>query len=635
MEKYLLRPVAVIFAVVATLSFITYQPGFFGDELFPYYVGMDSNSLLETFLRINQYKARLLFNGIWSLGVWWEVPRSAFAVLNAAAMSWAGVATLYIARNRLHASVTTSFVAALCAVLSRFGIVFYFDYLSGTIATLGLALFLTTILLIASEIGRAAFRWGRAAMIICLAVATVLTYETYIAGLFALGLCASVIAIIRHHVNRAAPWGTLAVTGVLIWAVPLLCFVLATQWMSTLSVMTGTAGQSVSVNIGTLHTFAQFFSNVFLGTNFGLDWFVGKMSANNAAGQRIGYVCAAMFSTLWGLSLLNAAKRWNTHQSCAALTLFTIALATIAISSLPGLDRADARWMFPLSAICVLLALCIPRSRSRDSLLLAMLAINLVHLITDNASGIYNVRASQTSGVLARAMQAVTPVSERGIVTGIPDNELEWILGGDALQGNDVRVGDVYCWINLGGPPCIDPRSALEIRDRDDYDFALAYTNDGNKGHVFLVPGEILSNTLEPNSNFFHGARTLGGARAGWSQWHWVGGQQPQDTDAVIENSQMHATLTIPADELRGNVIGYMASAIPGQEATMRLQVNWLRADRSLIAPQIEVVRPKEPMATYTMILLPPSDAQFGEIYVTLHDPRSGAVLIHQVALSH
>ncbi len=567
------------------------------------------------------------------MGVWWEVPRHFFGILNALAMAWAATAALYLARNLLGASVATATAAALCVVASRFGMVFYYDYLSGTVGTIGLALFLTTTIALANELEKPNFRRSRALLVITLAIATVLTYETYIAGLFALGMGTVALAFVRRKSRNWSQSSRLALTGLAIWVLPLGIFVLATELVSTLSVMTGTAGRPVAIDLGTAQAFLQFSANVFLGTNFGHDWFVGTLSANSTWGARIGYVAATVFSALWGASFLSAAGRWSPRQIFAALTLLIIAIATIAISALPGLDRADARWMFPLSAVLPALILCFPNSLARNCLLLAVLGLNCIHLFAGNAAGVYNVRASQASGVLARAMQSVTPVAQRGIVTGMPDNELEWILGGDALQGNDVRKGDVYCWINLGGPPCIDPRSALEIEGGSRHDFSLAYAPDGDGGKAFLVSDQLLENILHPNIGLFENALTIGGDAKAWKDWNWSGMAAPTAPDATISDAGSHGTITLPVIELRGKLLGYLASSVSDNQASIRLQVNWLRADRSLISPQIEVVKPPKSPAPYTMLLIPPEDAVYGEVYATLHDSQSGAVRIHEIVL--
>jgi len=231
-------------------------------------------------------------------------------------------------------------------------------------------------------------------------------------------------------------------------------------------------------------------------------------------------------------------------------------------------------------------------------------------------------------------MHSVTPVAQRGIVTGMPDNELEWILGGDALQGNDVRKGDVYCWINLGGPPCIDPRTALEIEGGTQHDFSLAYaTDDDGAGKAFLVSDHLLKNILHPNPEMFEDAYIIGGGSQSWKDWHWSGMASPSTTYAAINDTNGHGTITLPAIKLRGKLLGYLASTASQHQASIRLQVNWLRSDRSLISPQIEVVKPKGEPTPYAMLLIPPEDAVYGEVYATLHDSKSGAAIIHRVVL--
>ncbi len=628
MDKNAFRPAFFIVLVVAVLGVAAFQPAFFGDELFPYFIARTSGDLAEIYLRINQYKPRLLFNGLWAFGVWAEAPRSAFGVFNAFAMAWAGIASFAIARFILKSSIITSSIVGMCVVVSRFGMVFYYDYLSGTIGTLGLALFLTTAYLVAREVERPHMRPGVAVAAVTLSVATVLTYETYIAGVFVLGVGAMSIAFYRRRATDRL-WVIGAATGLAIWLVPLLCFLIATKWMSALSVMTGTAGESVSLGLGTLHAFIQFASNVFLGTNFGHEWFVGALHAERRLGMWAGYTFAVVQAALWGWALLSAVGRWNRRQGVAGLLLLGTALATIAISSLPGIDRADARWMFPLSAFVALLVATIPNSVAQKFLLVSILVVNFFHLFLNNAEGVYNVRASKISGEIAGALRNAVPLAERGVVLGVPDNELEWVLGGNALQGNNVRSGENYCWINLRNAPCVDPRSALENRPPEDYGFALLHTQAGSP--PYMIQGSILQVLLRPQPEMLAQARTLGGGDVGWQDWLWSEGAAPQEQDVSV-SGPTYATLTLPVAELRRAVLGYVVSGSPDRQATMRLQVNWLRADRSFMAPQIEVARPRS-LEAFAMLLLPPPEAAFGEIYVTLHDTGPGNVVFHRVAL--
>lgn len=633
--RYLFMQQSLVMAVIVFLAmYFAFQPAYFGDELFPLYVAKTSSSWTETFLRINEYKPRLIYNGIWAELAWTKAPRSFTAALTAFFMWWSAMATVAIAVRILRARMALAFVAGLCVAISRFGIVFYYDQLSGLIGALGLAAFLTSVLVMWPLLEARSVNYRREAAWLGLAVVTIFVYETYIAALFVVGISVACFGFLdpgRSSRDRVR----IVVLGMASWLVPLVLFLLATRHLATLPANTGTAGQAVVLGVPTIRAFSSFAMNVFLGTNIGQPWFTGQFNARELPGLVAGIVFSCLLGSLWIATLVLARTRFSRRGLSVSLVIVLVALGTIAISSLPGDLNADARWMFPLSAFVALLILSIPASIPRALLLVALLVVSVFHVLMQTSTGIYNVVASRISGQVARALSSATPLGERGVVLGLDKNQLNWILGGDQLQTNDVTSGAVYCWINLPGLPCVDPSSALDRRAIADYDFALVYPEGMlTTPHLYMVSAKAAAALASPTVDSLSSAQILGGGDVGWKDWAWRNASPRPGADTKF-STHTFATSIVSAEMLAGKIVAYEAYAdAAGKGSLMRLQVNWLNKRSGLISTQIKVVTLSDSPQVFTMLLERPGGASSAEVYVALHQPAAaGDAFIRSVSL--
>lgn len=618
---------------VLVFGLLAYQPGYFGDELFPFFVAKTSRSVGEVFLRINDYKPRLIFNAIWTALAWERAPRYVAAVITWVSVFWAAWAAHAVARRILGASPLMALGVGAAVVISRFGTVFYYDYLSGIIGGMGLAMFLSTLLVMAPVLRGGELRTRRAMAFVAMSIATLFVYEVYIAPLFVLGVAVAIIGITDRK-RSFAERVRLQASGIAVWLLPLILFVVATHFLSTRSVMTGTAGKPVTLGLGAIKAFGQFFANTFLGTNIGLPWFTGFYNAGSFAGLVVGIVFASVLFVLWIGALFASRGRVGRRDVLVSLTVFCMALSMIAIASLPGPSLSDARWMFPLSALLAFVILSLPSSLPRNLLLCGMLGVSVFHLVKQTNSGIYNVEASRLSGKITRALTSLRPMGADGILLGLQQGQVEWILGGDALQGNDVTSGAVYCWINLSPSPCLDPQSALRRRPLADYDFAVAFAGGvADPDAFYIIPHSAVRLLAKPSVDDLAGARDLGGTLVGWKDWIWRGPQQPDHEDRRI-TTEAFATTVLPAHDLAGRVIAYEAYAdTAGEGRTMRLQVNWLGRRDKLVRAQIKLVELTTAPQVFTMLLDRPKGAKTAEVYATMHDEGAGTARIKSVKL--
>lgn len=632
--RYFFSRQSVAMAVIVFLAmYFAFQPAYFGDELFPFYVAKTSSSWIETFLRINEYKPRLIYNGIWTELTRTKAPRAVTAALTAFFMWWSAMATSAIAVRILRARVTLAFIAGLCVAISRFGMVFYYDQLSGLIGTLGLATFLTSVLVVWPLLEAGSISYRRAVAWLGLAVVTIFVYETYVAALFVVGTSVA-CAVFLDPARCARDRLKMAAIGIGSWLVPLVLFLLATHRLATLPANTGTAGQAVAVGAPTVRAFSSFAMNVFLGTNIGQPWFTGHFNAREFPGLIAGIAFACLLGLLWISALFVARDRFSRRGRFISLVIVLVALATIAISSLPGDLNADARWMFPLSAFVALLILSIPASIPRALLLIMLLAVSVFHVAMQTSEGIYNVVASRISGQIARALSSATPLGKRGVVLGLDKTQLNWIIGGDRLQNNDVTSGAVYCWINLPRLPCVDPSSALDSHAIANYDFALVYPEGAQTTqHLYVLSAKAAATLVAPTADVLGSARLLGGGSIGWKNWAWRNSAPTPGSDTRFSTDSF-ATSLVPAETLAGNILAYEAYAsAAGRGALMRLQVNWMGRRSRLVSTQIKVVTLSDSPRVFTMLLERPNGASMAEVYVALHEPAAGDTFIRSVSL--
>src|SRR5690349_22389873 len=192
----------LLFWLIAFLAIAAaYHPYFFGDEINALRDTDTVGSFLKSLAISSAYKPRLIFNSIWVIGGLHDWPRWGFAAINAFCMAGAGTLTALIASRYLMATrLQIWMLLGATVLLSRFGVMLYFDYVSGIIETLSLFLFLCMVVLSIEAARQRIFVFMCAAVVA--ATAAVLVHERYMAATFAFSCAFAGYAITRKHGDR-------------------------------------------------------------------------------------------------------------------------------------------------------------------------------------------------------------------------------------------------------------------------------------------------------------------------------------------------------------------------------------------------------------------------------------------------
>lgn len=618
----------LVVSLVLLLALPAYHPYYFGDELFSFTAAADQRGWGATYAVLNSYKPRLVYNAIWASIAVSGAPRWAAMMVVVFALAAAACLLQRIATRNFGATPRLGWAVAAVVLTSRFGIVAFHDYVSGSIELVSLSIFLWLVAAVLDRMQEAppSPRWQGWA-IVAASLLLVCVHERYLAALCALAAVLAVDAL------RKAPcdWAALRTSAAMI-ALPLGGFAIATRLLSVLPIETGTAGRAVSLGPDTLLACARYLGNVFLGTNFGHAWLVGGLQWSDASWRPLLGSMALVLGLAWLAPLV--VPRWRNHEHLAGAALLLLSiLALAAVASLPGTDRQEGRWMIPVLACAALLACAISRGVASWLLVGALMACNMTYQLSGSWQSIYNVTASHSANEIASALDTLVP-GDQGIVLNVAVDDYDWPLGGIAFAGSDATSGRVFCAINMDGRACVDPPARRNLANPEKYDFGLFFVGNRDGRQVYrIVPRSGLRVLLDPQSADMRGMVAIGDADTWRKDWKWdsVPAFAP---GGVVLRPGMTGTRNLASTTLAGRVLVYQAHALRGGEPVpMRLQVNWGDASGQFLDTQIRVVQVDAESRRYSTLLSPPANAAFGQVYATLHDGAAGEVLLESISV--
>jgi hypothetical protein len=425
-------------ALVTGLSFcVAYHPYFFGDELVPCRLAIQHNySFWPIYHALNVYKPRLIFYGIIALLAALQADRMVYFVLMAGCMAWINIMLFGIVRYLFGGGRGLAWLLIATILTSRYGIMFYFDYLAGLLELLSAALFFSTLFL-AWLAWRENFKWWYAAGALIMAVMCIFVHERYVMGLMAAGFTIAIAEFTGPSARRRIPVIGWALS---LGAVPLLLFVAAHMVEGSSSLTIGTSGREVKSGVETLWCALTYSYNVFLGGNYGHEWFWGHYNYLHPAGRIMGWGSAACTVVMTAVIVLRKGFVW--HNRWLAVTLVSVAFALIAIASFPGTDRQEARWMFPVGILVSMSWILVVKGVWRYAVITLTLAINLMYLLSGSQDFIANVYSSRAANAVASSLQNVKLNGKNGIVVGNRDDF--WTIGGGAMVNMGPRQGDTF-----------------------------------------------------------------------------------------------------------------------------------------------------------------------------------------------
>lgn len=617
----------LLIALLTAFAFgLNFHPFFFGDELIAYELAGANDSFFSIFQQLNANKPRLVFNAIEALLAKFDAGRAIHVMLVATCMTWINVLIFTIARFRFGASRTLAWLLVFGVLTSRYGIMLYFDYLSGLIETLSTALFLSTALM-ASLAYRGEFnsRWAIAALITAIIIG--LVHERYMVGLLGIGCVIVAAEYLGTPARRRM--------GVACWAaalglVPLVCYWLAIKAAGSLSITTVGGDQQVSLGADTLWTTLTYSYNVLLGGNYGPAWLWGQYNYLHPVGTLLGLLTALV--TVLILVTAFVRKGFAEHGLWFALGLGTVIVAFIAVASLAGTVRQDARFMFPVGILVLIAWFFVFRLWWRHVAIGLVLATNLIYLALGSHNSMMYVYSSRGANSLASSLLAMKGPGKNGIVIGNPDN-LFTVGGGYAWTGT-ARKGATFSAVNLDSSVHIDPYVEGDSVDENLYDFGLVFTGLGPSGAAVyrwvsmdIVKGMVGSLDL----GNFPVKRSLGSSDT-WNDWKWR--SPPELVDGALKLAAgVEGRLSVPAQDLDEHWLVMRARAQDQLQAPMRLQVNWHTKEDRLLSVTSRIVTPGEAWSSYSTMLYAPPGADFGYVYATLHGEPAGVVEVQAIEL--
>ena len=614
--------------LVALATAWAYHPYFFGDEIIQFRDMAGSQGFLDALRRMSEYKPRMVYNALWAWGVTGEWARWQFAAVSAVSMAAVCSLAAHMAVQWFGASRLLAWVLVAGILVSRFAAMLYFDYIAGLIESMSLMLFLGTLWVAVWALRTR----NMVAMLLAvlLAIATVLVHERYVAATFALGVVISAWAFIE------LPSGTRL--RVLLFALALALLPVATylalhDLLAVRSIATGTGGQEVSLNLGTVKVFLAYMANVLLGTNFGNEWLVGSLNTGSAAGRAWSMVFASAFLVAWGLHAWTI--RRDREMLGRALALLAIMGALGVMASLPGEARQEGRWLHPVATLAGLLALCARQAVVRYVLLVLFIAVSLLHWMTGSLDTIYNLSESRNARNISQGVNRLRPQANHGVLFGMDYSR--WTFGGDqeALLEFSRR--------NLGGQLMLEffEQGDEQQLARADAGFVLLAPIDHARGTQFAsVNGLPLRVLMAPEvadayRGRFDDPLVLGEGMRWEDGWRWSGPPQVSESGVVLDAIEsVSGSLPVPAVELDGREITYRARLRePGPPSRMRLQVNWLDASGQFISTMIKVVDVNIDAYDHRAMLAAPPSAVEGVVYANLHDGETRPVVLESISL--
>lgn len=620
--------VFMIVAFTTAFSLLAYHPYYFGDELLPMNISVVNNiSVISIFSDLNNYKPRLVWNMIWTIISVYGLPRIDAMIATTTALCAIAVIIFRMARKLFYASPLISALSAMTAVTSRFGIVFYYDYVAGTIEAISFAFFAWLMMLIFFLVKDIKCRTlTRYISILLISVAIAFTHERYIAGVMTLGA----LLIIFELWKGGHPDKKLVGFSLLLMALPLCLFILATNYLSTAPLDTGTGGLVVKLGTNTLKAIFMYIPNVFLGSNFGHEWLVGKVNMGNMEGRIVAASLGALFLGAWSVAL------WRREKVPEALAigfaLISIMLSMIVVASLPGTSRLEGRWMYPVGELAVLLAVACYRGKSRALLVTLLLATNIAYFLLGSQNTIYNISSSHFAEALARGLKTIVPSGSRGILLGAPD--VDWTLRYNAMHPNGLKMGDdAFCRVVMNSKPCIYAFSPSDKVDLSKFDFGLMYVRSSGKVNpTFRLLSKVTTGMLLAPNDIPQNAGIYLGNADSWTGWAWAKAP-PIGVFGAELSPGIEGYISLPVSKIDGKILVYRAQSQNGALVPMRLQVNWQGPSGRFIGTSIDVVNVGPALENFSTLISAPQGASFGQIYANLHDGAKGEVLLNSIRL--
>jgi hypothetical protein len=592
---------------------MTFHPYFFGDELNAYQSAKNGNhKLLATFWDLAGYKPRLVWDFLLDLVL--NIGRSRWVLMLLVAIPMATATSLvFLMVSRWTGRYELALLSIAILLTSRFGVLFYFDYVSGSLEALSLCL-LMVLLLCMEKFLTGEHRWKAIWQMVLLAVILVFVHERWAVPMLLLGLTLSAVSLVNGWSRRVS----LATT--LVGLLPLGLFALANALIGKHNLTMGSAGQEIAFGFENVVGFTNYISNIFLNQGIGAKYLWGNWALQSPAMNRetilwlvFGLLTVSVYVLVW------LKKGFEKSNQPFLVGTLAILFGLIIVACLPS--RHEPRWVYPVAVLVLVLGTKHIRFPFALTLGVLSLSLNSFLLLVGNQDGMAQVYSSRAAQSFGQGLETFGFQGARVVVSGNQDDR--WTFGGPGL----------YSEANFGDAGAIFVVSESEALPQNlDYGMVFrGFLDQRRPQYELLTVNDFMTATGRTNANDRPIVKLLGGDGT-WPDWRWS--RPPQHlSDGIVLSPGMNGFLPVQAENLGKRYLVYSVRSALADPVPMRVQVNWHDASGKLVQVFIKVYQVNSSWTTLADHIEVPPSASVGEVYLQLDDKARDSVVVRGVSI--
>lgn len=601
--------------VILLIGLITYHPFFFGDELVVWGAAEKHvDDFIGSLLEYCKYKPRFIFNSIWLLIPNFELSRL-WAMLFMLAGEIVCAISIYTLSIKIKQDRLIAWLAVAAFVSSRFGIVIWYDYLSGVIETLSFAFFILSVIAISNY--KETNNQKLLLIALVLFLSTVFTHERYIPAVLIIG----VYVALTYKISVSNRLKILSIA-----AIPAAGFYLANMLYGKQSIATGTAGMAVAIDYETAFAYLTYLSNILFQTNFGHDWFVGNINLNYKSGK-VAAVLSTLSFSLFYFHRFKSGRAVENHKHILLLCILSC-LALIAVASLPGLGRQESRWMYPVFGLFIIICVILFTNKALINFLSLVIIFNLFYIFSGSINPIYNIYASRIAQNVGMSLKNFQPTGKRGIF--LWEKDLDWVLGAGSKSGHLFSIAN-----KLNGN-IIDIQPINESLLDPIYEYSVIRSGKAKNGapifkQISLQESRLLLNPALKLSEVGLAENILGQINS-WNNWRIPENMNLSGEILLTENNA--SFVEAPAGSVDGKLLIYTAKTLSSESIPMRIQINWINKKNEFVASSIKVVDVGPQTNDHISLFFAPEGSVKALIYASLHNNTKDRIILQKVSIA-
>lgn len=604
----------IIGLIVSLMVAVTYHPFYFGDELIPWFVTEKNYGFIQSLIEYSGYKPRLIFNSLWIAFSSMDLPRSVPAVILGITQTLNAI-LIYKLLTKICNDRLISWLAVIAFLTNRFGIVIWYDYLSGIIESLSLCFFLAGLYLLHSD-GVGKFKVTAALLLF---VACVLVHERYGVAIF------SVVVLSALFIDSLRPYRLYLLV---ISITPIVVFIFLNQMMGENSINMGTSGQNVEAGSKVIISFITYLGNVFFQINYGKTWFFGALNLESMPGLVVSIASAVGLFAIYVYGITTRTGKFDFKK--VSIYLGGI-IAFIAVASLPGVDRQEGRWLQPVAAMMVIFYAYIFSRNVLMSTFLFLIGINSFYFFTGSLNDVANVGSSKIAHEIGVTLTSGASVGNNGLIID-GGSDTAWAIGGGSALGHNTYSGDLFVKANAIDDIMISIQPKNKKHIGSGFDFTLI-RSEKNVHHSFVFkqyPINVARGIFSPE-DLADLKKVVLGESGHWDEW--VFPKTFEKSSELLLTKGFDGFYEGDVSKFHKNLLIYKAKKLDNRRTTMRIQVNWTDDKDEFMRAFIKVVELQKEAKEYSAFIDAPAGAKKGLVYATLHDDSEGSAILESVSL--